>query len=54
MIKQYCQLNLNRIEALFSKASIDSNIGHDEFVSINNVLNEFFGMKEETKDSNNK
>ena len=29
---------LNRIEALVSKALIDSNITHDEFVLINNVL----------------
>ena len=29
---------LNRIEALISKALIDSNITHDEFVLINNVL----------------
>ena len=28
---------------------IDSNISHDEFVSINNVLKEFFDVKEETK-----
>ena len=29
---------LTRIEALISKALIDSNITHDEFVLINNVL----------------
>ena len=29
---------LNNIEALISKALIDSNISHDEFVLINNVL----------------
>ena len=31
---------LNNIEALISKALIDSNISHDEFVLINNVLKE--------------
>ena len=40
------------MELLISKAVIDSNIGHDEFISINNVLNEFFDMKEEIKNSN--
>ena len=29
---------LNRIEVLASKSIIDSNISHDEFVSVNNVL----------------
>ena len=29
---------LNSIEVLISKALIDSNISHDEFVLINNVL----------------
>ena len=29
----------NRIEILISKFLIDSNIRHDEFVSMNNVLN---------------
>ena len=32
---------LNSIEVLISKAIIDSNITHDEFVLINNVLKEF-------------
>ena len=40
------------MELLISKAVIDSNISHDEFISINNVLNEFFDMKEEIKNSN--
>ena len=31
---------LNIIEVLISKASIDSYISHDEFVSVNNVLRE--------------
>ena len=44
---------LNSIEVLISKALIDSNISHDEFVLINNVLKEFYDMKEEIKNSNN-
>ena len=31
---------LNTIDVLISKALIDSNISHDEFVSVNNVLKE--------------
>ena len=34
---------------LISKSLIDSNIFHDEFVSINNVLKEYEEMKEEIK-----
>ena len=45
---------LNRIEILISKALIDSNIGHDELVLINNALKEFHDMKEEIKNSNDK
>ena len=37
---------LNSIEVLISKALIDSNISHDEFVLINNVLKEYDEMKE--------
>ena len=40
---------LNRIDVLISKALIDSVISHDEFVLINNVLNEYDDMKEEIK-----
>ena len=43
---------LNIIEDLISKALIDSNISHDEFVLINNVLKEFYDMKEQIKNSN--
>ena len=32
---------LNSIEVLISEALIDSNINHNEFILINNVLNEF-------------
>ena len=40
---------LNSIEFLISKALTDSNISYDEFFLINNVLKEFYGMKEEKK-----
>ena len=40
---------LNSIEVLLSKALIDSNISHEEFVLINNVLKEYGNMKKETK-----
>ena len=40
---------LNSIEVLISKALIDSNISHDEFVLINNVLKEYYDMKVEIK-----
>ena len=33
------------IEVLISKALIDSNISHNEFVLINNVLKEFYDIK---------
>ena len=36
---------LNSIKFLISKALIDSNTGHDEFVLINNVLKEFYDTK---------
>ena len=45
---------LNSIEVLISKALINSNISHDEFVLINNVLKEFYYIKEEIKNSSNK
>ena len=44
---------LNRIEVLLSEALIDSNISHDEFLLIN-VLIEFYDVKEEIKNSNDK
>ena len=40
---------LNSIEVLISKVLVDSNISHDKFVLIKNVLNEFHDMKEENK-----
>ena len=45
---------LNSIEVLISKALIDSNNSHDEFLLRNNVLKEFYDMKKEIKNSNNK
>ena len=38
---------LNSIEVLISEALIYSNISKDEFVLINDVLKEFYVMKEE-------
>ena len=38
---------LDSIEVSISKALIDSNISHDEFALINNVLKEYDKMKEE-------
>ena len=43
---------LNNIEILISKALIDSNISHDEFILINNTLKEFHDLKEEILNSN--
>ena len=47
MLLEKCKLN--SIEALISKALIDSVISHDEFASINNVLKEYNEMKEDIK-----
>ena len=40
---------LNSIEVLISKALTNSNIGHDEFVLINNMPKAYDNMKEEIK-----
>ena len=45
---------LNTIEVLNPKALIDSNLSHEEFVLINNLLKEFYDIKEELKSFNNK
>ena len=45
---------LNTVEVLISKALINSNINHDEFVSLSNVLREYGNIKEEIKNSNDK
>ena len=42
---------LNRIEVLISKMLNYSYISHDEFVLVNDVLNEYNDMKEEIKNS---
>ena len=44
--------HLNRNKVLIYKALIDSNISHDESTLINNVLKQFYDMKEEIKNSN--
>ena len=43
------KFKLNCLEVLISKALIDSNNSHDEFVWIKNVLKEFDNMKEGIK-----
>ena len=48
------KFKLNSIEVLISKALIDSNISHDEFVLINNVEKDYDDMKEKIKNSINK
>ena len=40
---------LNSIKALISKTLIDSNISHDEFILIYNVMKDFYDMKEEIR-----
>ena len=40
---------LNTIEVLIFKTLIDSCISRDEFVSVNNVLREYYEMKQERK-----
>ena len=51
-IKNY-KSKLNSIEVSISKALIDSNISHGEFVLTNNMLEEYDNMKEEIKKINN-
>ena len=48
------QNRLNIKEFLISKALIDSNISHDEFVSVDNVLEEYNEMKEQITNCNNR
>ena len=45
---------LNRKEVSIYKALINSNISHDKFVLRNDVLKEFYYMKKEIKNSNDK
>ena len=56
MIKQHllAKSKLNSIEVLISKTLTESNISHDEFVLINNVLKEYDNMKEKRKNSNDR
>ena len=42
---------LGTIEVLISKALIDSCISHDEFVSVNNELREYYEMKKEIRNA---
>ena len=48
------KFKLSSIEVLITKALINSNISHDEFVLINNVLKEFYDIIEEIQNFNNK
>ena len=43
---------LNSVENLISKILIDSNIIHDKFGFINNVLKECYNTREEIENSN--
>ena len=45
----FAKSKLNVIEVLISKALIDLNINHDEFVLRNNILKEYDKMKKEIK-----
>ena len=45
---------LNSMEVIISETLIDSNICHNEFVLINDVLKEFYDLKVETENFNNK
>ena len=40
---------LDTIKVLISKALINLYISHDQFVSVNNMLREYYEMKEEIK-----
>ena len=49
MIVLLAKPRLNSIEVLISKALMDSNISHEGFVLINNLLKEYDHMKKEIK-----
>ena len=57
MIKQYCQKNkknkTNKLRSFNFRDLIDLYIGHDEFVSVNNVWKEYDGMEEAIKNLKN-
>ena len=44
-ISSLAKSKLNNVEVLISKVLIDSNISHNEFVSINSLWKEFDDMK---------
>ena len=48
-MKLLAKSKLNSIQILIVKASLDSNIGHDKFVLVNNMLKEYDNMKKEIK-----
>ena len=41
------KLKLNRIEVFISKALLDTNIIHDDFILVHNELKEYHEMQEE-------
>ena len=45
------KVKLNTTEVLISKALINSYISHDKFVLVNDVLREYYKIKEEIKNS---
>ena len=49
----FLKTKLDTIEILISKALINSPISHNDFVLVNNVLQEYNVMKEETKNPEN-
>lgn len=49
----FLKTKLDTIEILISKALINSHISHNDFVLVNNVLQEYNVMKEETKNPEN-
>ena len=50
MIESLAKSELSSIEVVISKVLIDSNISHDEFVLVNNVLKENDNIKKEITD----
>ena len=44
---------LNAIKVLISKSLFDSNINHNEFAFLNNMLREYNDMKKEMKNPKN-
>ena len=43
---------LNTLEVLISKTLVDSYVSHEEFVSVNDVLREYYEMKAKRKSWN--